>query len=292
MRGHGPRCGDAARTKSPHSRAGARAHLEHALERLVDVRRRAVRQAGDHRAGGERLRVGGEHDGRHGSAGGQAGDEDAAGRDAVIADHRIDHLPDRQRLAPAALDVAGEKPVEALVRIVRGLLLRQHEREAVAIRERRPARPEIVAGRRLRTAVQHHHQRRFRPRRHVFEHAQRPRVRPEPVDFGQMAERGIEVRRRRAGLHELFPLAAIAGEVGDRASEALQAAGPCPCRSLLLNNQYAGLLLRCTIAIVAEIHFISRHRSRNRADGRSTRPGRVQPSLFLVPATGFEPVTP
>src|SRR5450759_4156615 len=57
----------------------------------------------------------------------------------MIDDHFLDHLADRHRLASPALDVAGKKPVEAVFRIVRGLLFRQQEHEAVAIGERRPA---------------------------------------------------------------------------------------------------------------------------------------------------------
>ena len=117
--------------------------------------------------------IGGEHDGGHRAAGRETGDEHAATVDPVIDDHFLDHVADRHRLASPALDVAGAKPVEAVFRIVRALLLRQQEHEAVAIGERRPAGAEIVARRRLRTAVQDDHQRRLRVRRHVFEHAQR-----------------------------------------------------------------------------------------------------------------------
>ena len=113
----------------------------------------------------------------------------------MIDDLFLDHLADRHRLASPALDVAGAKPVEAVLRIVRALLLRQKEHEAVAIGERRPAGAKIVARRRLRTAVQDDHQLRLRVRRRVFEHAQRARIGAESCHLGQMVERGVEIAR-------------------------------------------------------------------------------------------------
>jgi hypothetical protein len=80
----------------------------------------------------------------------------------MIDDHFLDHLADRHGLASPALDVAGKKPVETVFRIVRALLLRQQEHEAVAIGERRPAGAEIVTRRRLRTTV-HLHPNSFSP---------------------------------------------------------------------------------------------------------------------------------
>src|SRR5450759_2696429 len=44
-------------------------HLTHALERLVDIGGGAVWQTGDDGAGGERVGIGGEHDGGHRAAG-------------------------------------------------------------------------------------------------------------------------------------------------------------------------------------------------------------------------------
>ena len=139
-------------------------------------------------------------------------------------------LADRHRLASPALDVAGAKPVEAVIRIVRALLLRQQEHEAVAIGERRPAGAEIVARRRLRTAVQDDHQRRLRVRRHVFEHAQRAGIGAETCHLGQTVERGIEIARERLRARHRaqqgFPPAALPGEAGYGGSETGQVDRP------------------------------------------------------------------
>jgi hypothetical protein len=53
----------------------------------------------------------------------------------------LDHLPDRQRLAVAARDVAGQKPGETILRIVGGLLLRIDDREAEPVGEGRKPVP-------------------------------------------------------------------------------------------------------------------------------------------------------
>ena len=100
----------------------------------------------------------------------------------------------------------------------------------MAIGERRPAGAEIVARRRLRTAVQDDHQRRLRVRRHVFEHAQRGGIGAETCHLGQMVERGIEIARERLRARHRaqqgFPPAALPGEAGYGGSETGQVDRP------------------------------------------------------------------
>jgi hypothetical protein len=100
----------------------------------------------------------------------------------------------------------------------------------MAIGERRPAGAEIVARRRLRTAVQDDHQRRLRVRRHVFEHAQRAGIGAETCHLGQMVERGIEIARERLRARHRaqqgFPPAALPGEAGYGGSETGQVDRP------------------------------------------------------------------
>src|SRR4051794_19968695 len=93
-------------------------------------------------------------------------------------DHVLDHVPDRERLAVVALAVLALKPVEAALRIVRGLLLWNEQGEAVAVRERRPACAIVVAGCSLEAAMENNNQGRRACRliRHVGEHTQVARV--------------------------------------------------------------------------------------------------------------------
>ena len=164
-------------------------YMNHALQRLVDGRRRAERQARDHCATRKQLRIRSEHDASHRSACREAGDEYASAVDAVLDHHRLNHLPDRLRLALPALGVAGKKPVEAVVWIVGDLLLGKHEREAVAIRLRGPAGAQIVARRRLSAAVKYNHERGAPPRRrNILEHAQGAGIGPEFANFNQIGE--------------------------------------------------------------------------------------------------------
>ena len=159
----------------------------------------------------------------------------------MIDDHFLDHLADRHGLASPALDVAGKKPVETVFRIVRALLLRQQEHEAVAIGERRPAGAEIVTRRRLRTTVQDDHQRRLRVHRHVFEHAQRAGIGAEPRDLGQTVERRVEVARSRLRARHRaqqgLPLATLPGEAGYLGSETEQVDCPFSTSTLVINGR-------------------------------------------------------
>ena len=208
---------------------------------------RAIRQARDDRARGKHLRIGRQHRRRHRAAGREPGDEHAAAVDAMRADRLLDHLADRERLAAIARSVAGQKPVEAGLRIVRGRLLGQQQHEAVSIRERGPARAEIVARGRLRAAVQHDDQRGrgLQLLRRVGEHAQRARVGTEAGQLGQMARCGC--------LHTRRPI-----DCGGSAARSTNAGGSgraprCVCPSLRTrcslfcgpNARPADWLLRC-----------------------------------------------
>ena len=116
----------------------------------------AVRQAGDDRAAGEHLRIRRQHRRRHRAAGGQTGDEDAlddrcrAPR-SVARSSAGSRAPRRGRAAVSA----GRNQLKQVLRIVGALLLREQQREAVPVGKRRPARAKVVAGGRLRAAVQH-----------------------------------------------------------------------------------------------------------------------------------------
>src|SRR5215210_1433184 len=99
--GQGPRCGEASRTRSPHSRA----------ERVWPWNMLS-------NASGTLV------------AGREAGDEHPVAIHRLLADQVLDHLPDGMSLAVIALDVAELEPVEAAFRIVDVLLLREEEDEA------------------------------------------------------------------------------------------------------------------------------------------------------------------
>ena len=119
----------------------------------------------------------------------KAGDEHAAPVDAVVDDDFFDHLPDRQRLPAIPLGVLGLEPVEAAVGIVGALLLGQQQGEAIAVGERRPPCPEVITGRGLGAAVQHHHERGIGGKRgrQIAEHSQVPGIRSEAVNLLQSA---------------------------------------------------------------------------------------------------------
>ena len=108
-------------TVSPCTRAAAkrsRAALPfgHAAECLRQVHGTPVGQACQNGATDEQLRIGRERHRGHCPSGRQAGDVDAPAIDAVVQDHPLDHVADRQRLAAAALAVLGCEPGEAAVR--------------------------------------------------------------------------------------------------------------------------------------------------------------------------------
>jgi hypothetical protein len=142
------------------------AEAVHAIDGLIGSICAAVGQARDDGAAGEDLGVGRQHHERHRTARREARDEHARRIEVMMADHRVDHLPDRQRLAVVPPDVVGLKPAEACERIVRPCLLGKQERELVPIREMRPARSVGVVVRRLQAAVQRDDER--RARREVF----------------------------------------------------------------------------------------------------------------------------
>src|SRR6478609_7418315 len=103
------------------------------------------------------------------------------------------------------------KPVEAAIGIVRSLLLGKKQSESEAVGQRRPSRPEIIAGRALRAAVQNDKERTLvrQSRWQVAEHSQRARVWPEIRGFDQMIGNRRERSRRfhaRRGLYDLLPL--------------------------------------------------------------------------------------
>jgi hypothetical protein len=184
----------------------------HAGIRRTLARRAAIGQARQDRAAGEQFGVGREHHGGHGAARGQPGHVDACRRASVIGGHASDHLPDRQRFALVARDVAGNEPVETVARVVRALLLRQQQREMPAVGEHLPAGLGIVARRRLRTAVHRDDERRVGRQacRHVLEHAQVAGIRAESGHLGLRRQRrrcseqaaqqpAARARRRGAG---------------------------------------------------------------------------------------------
>jgi hypothetical protein len=165
--------------------------MEHAVQRLAQIRGDAIGQACDHRAGREDVRIGREHHRRHAAAGGEAGDEDAPGIDAVRLDHMRDHLADRARLAAVARGVFRIEPVEAGVAVVDALLLGHQQREAVVPCERRPARAEIVSSCGLAAAMQHDDERarHLQLRRREREHAKIAGIVTEVRDFRQRTGR-------------------------------------------------------------------------------------------------------
>ena len=90
----------------------------HASQRLAHRIGAAIRDAGNDSATGEALGVCGEHSCGHRAAGGQANDVDARTVHGMTCNHRINHLPDRQRLAAIARRVLRLEPVEAGVLVV------------------------------------------------------------------------------------------------------------------------------------------------------------------------------
>src|SRR5262249_59670229 len=91
---------------------------EHGLECLLNVASAPVGQSGNDGAAGKNLRVCCEHNGSHGAAGRESGHEYFAAVNSKGRNGVLDHLPDRQRLAVAAHDVALQKPSETILRIL------------------------------------------------------------------------------------------------------------------------------------------------------------------------------
>jgi YD repeat-containing protein len=150
--------GSAANAPAEFVRAALRAPA-HAVERLTDVGRAAVSDAGQDGACREDLRIGGQHHRGHRSAGAEAGHEDAAGIDVVEPRHAVDHRADRGGLAASAPGILDREPVEAQHRVVGPLLLGKEEDEAVPVGERGPAGAVIVDCGILGAAVEHDHDR-------------------------------------------------------------------------------------------------------------------------------------
>ncbi len=159
----------------------------HAGVRGDDAGGAGVGQPGDRRAGGEDVRVGGEHHVGHGGPGRQPRGVHPRRVAPHVRLHPVGHLLDRQRLSGAPPDVTRLEPVEAAVQVVGRLLLRQHQREPPLVGPLRPPGLVVEPARRLRTPVHRHHQRppRGQPVRHVPEHPQIPRIAPEPGHLGQ-----------------------------------------------------------------------------------------------------------
>ena len=90
--------------------------------------------------------------------------------DAIVATIcRIDAAsPCPRSMSPALI------PIEAAIGIVRPLLLWKNQSEPEPVGQRRPSRPEIIARRALRAAVQHDEERTLvrQDRRQVAEHPQ------------------------------------------------------------------------------------------------------------------------
>ena len=79
---------------------------EHGLECLLNVAGATIGQSGNEGATGKNLRVRWKHNRSHGAAGREAGYKYFAAIGSKCRYGVIDHLPDRNRLAVAARDVA------------------------------------------------------------------------------------------------------------------------------------------------------------------------------------------
>ena len=171
----------------------------HRFEGFGDRRGRPVRQAGDDRATGEHLGVGGEHSAGHRAAGREPGDEHTGWVGVVKVDRRRDHRPDRGDLTASAPRVAGLEPRETGLLVVGRPLFRQTEKEIVGDRERRPPGAARERGRRLGASVQRDNQGpRFWSRgRHAEHHPQVARILAE---IGNLAK----VERSDAGRRYVF----------------------------------------------------------------------------------------
>nr|WP_254453635.1 hypothetical protein [Siccirubricoccus sp. G192] len=116
------------------------------------------------------------------------GDEDPARVQPVRRQHMRHHLPDRGGLAGIARGVARLEPVEAAVGVVGLALFRQQQGEAELPGQVRPAAAAVIAGGVLGAAMQRDHQGRplGQALRHEAQHAERPRIGTEILDFREM----------------------------------------------------------------------------------------------------------
>jgi hypothetical protein len=141
-------------------RVGRIAIAAHPGKGIGDRTRRPEGQAGDDGAACENLGIGRQHDGRHGTARRQPGDENTIRVDPVPCPHRHNHLMDRQGFTRSAPGIHRREPVEAEVGVIRAFLLWEQQRKTQFVGQLRPARPVIVATGGLRASMQNHDQRR------------------------------------------------------------------------------------------------------------------------------------
>ena len=189
------------------SRIGVRPAIAmgHHLKRAADADGGPERQARNHRASREDIRIGRQQGRRHGTARRQAGHEDAARIDAMHMREMRDHGGDRACFPAVARRVALGEPVETMLRIVAARLLGQAQDEAVTRGQTRPAGAEIIVLRRLPAAVQHDDQRRTGRQllRDMDQHTQLARIGTEIANFnelGRIGLRGLARRGRHFGL--------------------------------------------------------------------------------------------
>ena len=96
----------------PVSGGSGGSRLGHAPQGLGGAARGTDRQAGDHSASREHVRVCRQQGRGHGAAGGQSGDKDAARVRGEALHRRGDHLPDRQRFTMPAARVLGRNQLK------------------------------------------------------------------------------------------------------------------------------------------------------------------------------------
>jgi hypothetical protein len=106
--------------------------LRHELKCFLDVTRRTVGQTAMMAPPANTCRRS-HHPTRR-----QSNYEDAPPVNAVVQDHLLDHLPDREHLAVVALGVKREKPVKTTVGVVATLLLREQHRASMGVSQSRP----------------------------------------------------------------------------------------------------------------------------------------------------------
>src|SRR5207248_3582156 len=107
------------------------ASLRHGLKCSLNVPRRTVGQARDDGSTREYVGIGREHGRSHRPTRRKSNNEYAPAVDAMVPDHSLDHLPDREHLPVVALGVKRKKPVETIVGVVGTLLLREQHSESI-----------------------------------------------------------------------------------------------------------------------------------------------------------------
>jgi hypothetical protein len=163
----------------------------HAQDRLHAGAGGADGQAGNGGSGGEQIGVGGEQGGGHGTASGQADDEDAARIAVEAIDRGAGHGGDRSGLALVTFGVSGLEPLEAAAGVVGFRLLRQDQREAQFVGQRDPSGAGGKTGGVLAAAMQQYHEGRIGGDwRQVGEHAQPAGVVAETLEPDETAGLG------------------------------------------------------------------------------------------------------